>query len=198
MSETIRLDRVETDVGSLSERLGRTETELRAIDVSVSEMRESVNKNNNLLQQLLNRTGGIEAAKGMIPVTYVTWGVGLMVSLMGVGLTTLTIAATVILFAVNNNATVQDTAVTNLERLATKDIALIASESKLRDEDFAKLMEERKTFNQTEREWLKGEILGLRGDVEFRDGVYDQRLAHLEAAIQESRFIRGIGGKGGE
>lgn len=91
------MDRVEEDVSKLN-------TSVSAIGVQVGTMATQQSESAGKLDQLLARGMGQEATKGMVPVSYITWAIGALISFTGVGLTILTIAAAVILFAMNHNA----------------------------------------------------------------------------------------------
>jgi chaperonin cofactor prefoldin len=51
------------------------------------------------MDRMAERGNAGHATKGMIPISYVTWGVGVMVSLLSVGLTVLGISAAVVIWA---------------------------------------------------------------------------------------------------
>ena len=91
-----RVNRLETDVGEMRVEVTRSTSSIEGMRGEIARMFEK-------LDQWGGAISGSTATKGMIPATYVTWAVGVFVSLIGVGLTLMTLAAGIVLFAMNGN-----------------------------------------------------------------------------------------------
>lgn len=77
-----RLDKVEHEVNVLGTSMAALATEVRGLHNLQQEMATNI-------KQLIATNSGITASKGMVPVSYVTWGVSAFIALTALGLTML-------------------------------------------------------------------------------------------------------------
>jgi len=84
-----RLDVVEDDLKHLSEAQGEQGRQLATVAAEVNSIGRVQHETSGKLDQLLARGAGSEAVKGMIPSTNVMWGIGLLITLISVGISAL-------------------------------------------------------------------------------------------------------------
>ena len=77
--ETDRIDKAEQAIVGLSGRMDGFDTRLSAVEADTSETKRGVHV-------LLQRTGGIEAQKGMIPIGQVWSAIGVILTMLTIGL----------------------------------------------------------------------------------------------------------------
>jgi len=94
-----RVDRLDSEVESMKNQLGEVKTTVAGSAAMVEGLRNDMSVLFSKMDRWSESYSGASATKGMIPASYVTWGVGLMVSLAGLGLTVTGTAAAVILWA---------------------------------------------------------------------------------------------------
>jgi len=97
-----RVGELEVDVKNLTKSVGDLSTVAASTQQQVNMLTQGQTAQSEKLDRLLARTAGGEATKGMIPVSYVTWGIGAFLTLAGLGLSITTIGGAVVLFAVNS------------------------------------------------------------------------------------------------
>lgn len=97
-----RVGDLETDVKTLAKSVGDLATVTTTVQQQVNMLTHGQQSQSEKLDRLLSRTTGSEATKGMIPVNYVTWGVGAVLTMIGLFFTAAVIVAGVVLFAVDS------------------------------------------------------------------------------------------------
>lgn len=97
-----RVGDLEADVKSLGKSVGDLATVTAGVQQQVSSLSQGQGAQSDKLDRLLARNAGGEATKGMIPVSYVTWGVGAVLTMIGLFFTASIIVAGVILFAMES------------------------------------------------------------------------------------------------
>ena len=128
-----RVNRLDVEVDSMRGELGEVKTSVSAARSEVAEVKATVAASAIMVEGLredlgtlfgkMDRwsesQGSVSATRGMIPATYVTWGIGLMVSLATVGLTILGLGSAVVIWAQSSGDTQVSMAVaTNAAEIA--------------------------------------------------------------------------------
>ena len=139
----------ESHTSSLTSRVSKIEediTDLRTQGAQHTSLLEGVRSDTSLLfgklDQLLSRPDAT-ATRGMIPVSYVTWGIGALLTIVGLFFTASVMVAGVILFAVNSG----DEATRQLVDHARERVALL-------DQQHGVLSEK---VSDHEAQWLRRE-----------------------------------------
>ena len=101
-----RVDGLDNEVKLLGKQVGGISADIVGLNSTVHALSIGQNSQSDKLDVLLQRGGASEAVKDMIPAKYVTWGIGAFISLIAVGLTTMALAAGIILYAIDNNSNV--------------------------------------------------------------------------------------------
>lgn len=94
-----RVNRLDTEVESMRSEIGEVKTTVAGSAAIIEDLRNDMSTLFSKMDRWSENYSSATATKGMIPANYVTWGVGLMVSLAGLGLTVTGTAAGVILWA---------------------------------------------------------------------------------------------------
>lgn len=94
-----RVNRLDTEVESMRSEIGEVKTTVAGSAAIIEDLRNDMSTMFAKMDRWSESYSSATATKGMIPASYVTWGVGLMVSLAGLGLTVTGTAAGVILWA---------------------------------------------------------------------------------------------------
>ena len=82
-----RVNRLDTEVESMRSELGEVKTTVAGSAAIIEDLRNDMSTLFSKMDRWSESYSSATATKGMIPASYVTWGVGLMVSLAGLGLT---------------------------------------------------------------------------------------------------------------
>lgn len=90
-SQEKRIQHVETVVDSSGKKLVQLETTIKGYDGRLTNVEAGVSALQGGMNQLLQRGSSYEAQKGMIPASTVKWGVGALLTLVGLGLVILQI-----------------------------------------------------------------------------------------------------------
>lgn len=94
----LRVNRLDSEVESMRGEIN----EIKTITASSATVTEALRGDMKILFGKMDRmteaSGGVAATRGMVPVTYVTWGLGLMVSLTSIGITVLGIGAAIVIW----------------------------------------------------------------------------------------------------
>ncbi len=87
------------DVASTNRRLDKVEHDVQVLNTAVATMTTEVrnlykiqHESSQKLDKLLDQGGVNSATRGMIPASYITWGVSAFIAVVAVGLTALTLA----------------------------------------------------------------------------------------------------------
>jgi hypothetical protein len=97
-----RVGDLEHDVKSLNKSVGELSVVTNGVQQNVNILTTGQQAQSEKLDRLLARNAGGEATKGMIPVSYVTWGVGAVLTMTGLFFTASIIVAGMILFAMES------------------------------------------------------------------------------------------------
>jgi hypothetical protein len=94
-----RVNRLDGEVESMRGELNEVKTTVASSAAITEGLRGDMTVLFGKMDRLSENTGSAAATRGMIPVGYVTWGAGLMVSLTSIGLTVLGLGAAVVIWA---------------------------------------------------------------------------------------------------
>lgn len=181
-----RLDKVEHDVQVLNTAVATMTTEVRNLYKIQHESSQKLDK-------LLDQGGVTSATRGMIPATYITWGVSAVIAIVAVGLTALTLASNSIKedIAAGNSLNDKeferlDTLVDNSKESIVKTHELLDRESQyaeaLTDLKIAKLQMQL----EKEKELLRAEDANTREDIVKQESRLDAILKNLSGITQSS------------
>lgn len=88
-TETGRIQHVENEVVALSGRMDGFETQLDGVKSDIGMLADSQREGNRQLNILVNRTGGMEATKGMVPMGQIFTVVSIIIAMLVLGQKTL-------------------------------------------------------------------------------------------------------------
>lgn len=88
-NESHRIDKVEQNIVGLSGRIDGVEGRLTNVEGGLQQANDGLNQANAGINQLLNKTGGMEAQRGMVPISHIWSFIGAFLTIIGIGLTVL-------------------------------------------------------------------------------------------------------------